>query len=76
MLRNLFAKDAGSIQPNLSANYVFKAEDGNEIDMEYPENCPARPYLWAQWICGFQYSIRNNDLIRPEPSIRHVMNQV
>ncbi|OQR92509.1 hypothetical protein THRCLA_08686, partial [Thraustotheca clavata] len=75
MLSNLFAQDTGDHQPNVSIAYAFETEDGLEVDLEFPEESTARPYLWAQWICGLEYHKRN-DANRPEPSIRHVVTKL
>ncbi|KDO32537.1 hypothetical protein SPRG_03012 [Saprolegnia parasitica CBS 223.65] len=72
LLHNLFDKDAGDVQPNVAAAYALVSEDGHEVDMDYPADAPARPYLWAQWICGLAFQ-RRSEPTRPEPSIRCVL---
>ncbi|KAF0699995.1 Aste57867_9475 [Aphanomyces stellatus] len=73
MLRNLFGEDSGIRHPNVATLYAFEVDDGLEMDVDFPADARARPYLWAQWICGFHYGKRSELATRPEPSIRQVM---
>ncbi|KAH9145136.1 hypothetical protein AeRB84_010951 [Aphanomyces euteiches] len=76
MLRHLFAEDHGVAHPNASSSYIFEAADGNEMELDFPSDSRARPYLWAQWICGFHHGKRGELAVRPEPSIRQVMQRL
>jgi len=82
MLMNLFPNDTGLSIPALWNNYAFKHENEDEAEVQFPEDSSARPYSWAQWICGFHHLKRNDtvdsniDSYRPEPALRSVIAQV
>ncbi|OQR98143.1 hypothetical protein ACHHYP_09048 [Achlya hypogyna] len=75
LLALLFAKDTGDVTPNLAAGYALETEEGLEVEMDFPADTCARPYLWAQWVCGLAVHKRH-DPARPEPSIRYLMAQL
>lgn len=68
ILTTLFPGDIGRVNPSLVNNYTKESFD-------YPESHPARPFAWAQWICGI-YNLSPGQQHRPEPSIRAVVNQM
>lgn len=74
----LFPEDTGRSSPNRSNNYKFEMASSSEQEeplkpFVYPANALARPYAWAQWICGKVHLSRAS---RPEPSIHAVLSQI
>lgn len=49
-LLRLFPRDTGASLPNLAA--LFRQSNGTV--QEYPAAAAARPFMWAQWICGLR----------------------
>lgn len=74
VLTSLFPGDTGQKNPYLSNNYTIQMKDTKE-PFEYPADHSARPFSWAQWICGI-YNLAPDQQFRPEPSIRTVMTQL
>lgn len=50
LLLRLFPRDTGASLPNLAA--LFRQSNGTV--QEYPAAAAARPFMWAQWICGLR----------------------
>lgn len=68
ILTTLFPGDTGACNPSLVNNYTKKG-------FEYPSTHMARPFSWAQWICGI-YNLTPERQHRPEPSIQAVIEQI
>jgi Fms-interacting protein/Thoc5 len=94
LLTNLFPGDSGAVSPNLSnAHSVAAATAAGAgssssssssaaaaVTFQYPEALPARPYRWAQWLCGLYYSapadVDAADRAPLEPSTRAVVTRI
>lgn len=78
LLTNLFPGDDGCEIPQLACNYEFLQDNG---ELLFPlDTSAARPFYWAQWICGLRPMKRIQSAQeaphRPEPSVRNVMAQL
>ena len=73
ILTSLFPEDTGEENPNLKMNYAHASKETSSF--QYPKNHTARPYMWAQWICGC-YNLAPMAEARPEPSIRAVLTKL
>jgi Fms-interacting protein/Thoc5 len=93
LLTNLFPGDSGAVSPNLSnAHSVAAAAAAGAtgsssssslpaaMTFQYPEALPARPYRWAQWLCGLYYSAPAEtgaaERAPLEPSTRAVLTRI
>ncbi|GMH51764.1 hypothetical protein TrST_g8703 [Triparma strigata] len=72
---NLFPSDTGISTPNATNHHTYPDyNSGDGIVLPPKDVMPARPFVWAQWIGGMYFAVKEGT--RVEPSIRTIVRMV